>query len=203
LEVLRNFQLSNLKAGHVKLELLLEHLEKNATSTKFALWLSSDAYTLMTETPVKSLADFQRYIFLHDSRQAFVALKPYLRQAYEIDLEDRITKINDLTLDATDQKKVNNIINLILCNQAYALGINDFAIILKDTAYSFDNKQSNRQSGSFVSAEQSKLDGNAKQKLSIANAYIDKLDRLIEGFQNISPASPYENSEDSKIYYAG
>jgi hypothetical protein len=207
LEVLQNFKSSCLRSGSSKLELLLKYLEKNAKATtpeKFKIWLDSEAYTVFTETPIHSLTDFQKFLYLHNSRVAFLALRPYLTQAYETDIQPLLLKLGNTTVSTAQRNLITSNLNRALCHFAYAYGINDLAITLGEGVFTYNNTNANRQSASYLTAEQNRIDANRQEKLQMARAICERIDNVIDGLININQvAVPFVNDAASHIYYTG
>jgi hypothetical protein len=180
LEVLSNYRKACLKSTHGKVELLMEYLEKNVQRDGFEKWKKSSAYTLLENSIIKSLDEFQNYLFLHHSRIAFIALKPYITRAYDIDLSEIRSIVDSLPLTPVQQKTSEKYYKHIACNLAYAYGISDFGTILDDSVYQFDNRAANKQSSSFVSAQASIIEAQKTEKLATANRFQEKLESLIQ-----------------------
>lgn len=203
LEVLANYRKACLKSAHAKVELLMEYLEKNVQRDGFEKWKKSSAYTLLENSPIKSLDDFQSFLFLHHSRIAFVALKSYITRAYEVDLLQVREVIDSLALTPVQQNTTKNYLKHIVCNLAYAYGISDFATILEESVYQFDNRGANKQSSSYVSAQASVIEAQKKEKLATANRFQEKLESLIQQWKGEDEVVPFENSQDQKVFFVG
>lgn len=207
LEVLQNFKASCLRSGSSKLELLLKYLEKNAKDTapvKFKIWLDSEAYTVFTETPIRCLTDFQKFLYLHNSRVAFLALRPYLSQAWDIDIQPIYDKLGTTVITVAQKKLIDTNLNRALSHFAYAYGINDLAIMLGEGVFTYNNTNANRQSASYLTAEQNRIDANRQEKLQMAKAICERIEIMIDGLININQVvAPFENDPKITVYYTG
>ena len=73
----KELQRSFKKSGHEALDELLEVMEKSAD--KFSDWFSSDCYTVYKELLVNKTSTFNKWFYIFNSRQTFVALKPNIQ----------------------------------------------------------------------------------------------------------------------------
>ncbi|MEA5459105.1 DUF6712 family protein [Arcicella sp. LKC2W] len=208
LEVLQNFKNACLKSANNKVDLLLKYLEKNATKIvpkKFEIWMDSEAYTVFTKLPIRTLTDFQQYLYIHNSRAAFLALKPYLQTALDTDIQPLLTRVQAL-INSQEVEKVSLTNNLkrALCHFAYAYGINDLAIVLGDGVYTSNNTGANRQTASYITAEQARIDNNRQEKLQTAKAICAEVNNALISLQdNAQTVVAYQNEANTASYYTG
>lgn len=81
----KELQRSFKKSGHEALDELLEYMEENPS--RFEAWTTSPNYTVFKELLVNTTAIFNKWFYIFNSRQTFVALKPNLQI-----VEDRFIK---------------------------------------------------------------------------------------------------------------
>ncbi len=84
--VMRDLVESWLQSADLFTDMLLEFLEENAQA--YPEWASSDAYTVLNSTIVRSAAHLSRYVNVQGSRRTFLALRPYLLRAQELHLPE-------------------------------------------------------------------------------------------------------------------
>ncbi|MFY7861355.1 MAG: hypothetical protein ACOVP5_03945, partial [Chitinophagales bacterium] len=203
LEVLANFNRQCLKTAHSKMEFLMEYLELNAKKDFFETWKASSAYTILENSPVKSLAEFQKVIYINNSRIAFLALKTYIQNVWEMDLLELRNQVENAPINSIQKMTADSYLKQIVCNLAYAKGINDIAVIIEDSIYQIDNRGVNRQSANYISAQQDIIAKLEKSKLQTANRLQDKLESLLLGWTSNDTTVPFENDEESNVYFAG
>jgi hypothetical protein len=203
LEVLSNFNRQCLKTAHSKMEFLMEYLELNAKKDFFETWKASSAYTILENSPVKSLAEFQKVIYINNSRIAFLALKTYLQNVWEMDLLEIRNQVENAPINSIQKMTADNYLKQIVCNIAYAKGINDIAVIIEDSIYQIDNRGVNRQSANYISAQQDIIAKLEQSKLQTANRLQDKLESLLLEWTSNDTTVPFENDKDSNVYFAG
>lgn len=202
LEVLRNFEIACIRAGNAKLELLLEYLELNANTDGLELWKNSPTYAALQSVPIHSVLEFQKYVFIHNSRVAFLAIMPYIKRAYTIDLSDYVETVN--SLQATYKTKAMNFLAYAICNMAYANALSDLSLVLGDSVLELDNTGSNRQTASYVAAKENRIATIRQEKMTYVEFLKDKLDKLIASVLNPTEvAKPFENQIDSHVYFVG
>jgi len=73
----KELQRSFKKAGHEALDELLDVME--ASADKFTSWFGSDYYTIFKELLVNKTSIFNRYFYIFNSRQTFMAMRPTIK----------------------------------------------------------------------------------------------------------------------------
>ncbi|MFV9552083.1 DUF6712 family protein [Algibacter sp. PT7-4] len=96
----KELQRSFKKSGHEALDELLEVMEQSAD--KFSEWFNSSNHTIYKELLVNTTTIFNKWFYIFNSRQTFVALKPNIQIS-----EDRFIKplINPELLNALKTKQ--------------------------------------------------------------------------------------------------
>ena len=100
----KELQRSFKTTGHEALDELLEHME--ISPDKFPTWFESSAYTVYKDLLVNKTSVFNKWFYIFNSRQTFVALKPNIQI-----VEDRFIKapigLELLTALKTSQTNAN------------------------------------------------------------------------------------------------
>lgn len=73
----KELQRSFKSAGHEALDDLLNHMEANAS--KFDAWTSSGNYSIYKDLLVCDTSTFNRYYYIFNSRQTFIAIRPNIQ----------------------------------------------------------------------------------------------------------------------------
>lgn len=73
----KELQRSFKSAGHKALDELLEFMEDNAL--KFGPWVDSDSYSVFKDLLVNKTSTFNKYYYIFNSRQTFIAMKPNIK----------------------------------------------------------------------------------------------------------------------------
>jgi len=73
----KELQRSFKSAGHKALDELLEFMEDNAA--KFGPWVGSDSYSVFKDLLVNKTSIFNKYYYIFNSRQTFIAMKPNIK----------------------------------------------------------------------------------------------------------------------------
>lgn len=119
--ILKRFKANRLRVANKKLDLLLAYLEKNKAQYKFRTWTNSAAYTVLDDCVIKTLDTFQRYIFLNNSRLAFISLKPGMISSYENDIQPLLERYNKVLTSLTPREKY--LVEQAIANTAFATGV--------------------------------------------------------------------------------
>lgn len=121
LDVLLKFRSSRLRVAGKKLDLLLEYLEKKKGENWATKWVESSAYTILNSFVIKTLDQFQKYIFLNNSRMAFMALRPNMTSAYENEVRPLMFRYNKLIVLLSEEEQF--LVEQAIANSSFASSI--------------------------------------------------------------------------------
>lgn len=200
LEVLSNAQSSRAEAGHRKINLLLEYLENNKDD--FQTWVSSDAFTILHEFPIKSVTEFHKFCSIRNSRSIFLALRPAMWQAMELHLNTVIETAEALTLTPTEEKTFNTLIKNALANYAYSIGIWDLVQTFGfDSVVTVSNLTANRQKGVAALTKDLILEIEQRKASLASDALLKATKFVIERIPTpIDESTPYTNDINSSVF---
>lgn len=206
------YEQNKLQTGHQKLELLLKYLESNGT---FTIW-NEKASTQYSEFLIKSVADFQKYVNIRDSRIVFLSCRAGLQLATYSDIIPDISKdlydaIIDTQSDIKSKLLIERYLQPALANFAFAYSIYDISALVGvfDTIAVFDNTSGNFGKG-YKTAPETLLQKIAEQKQAIGKVFMKQCVEYILSKPTDYPDYPhptieeavlFENSEDSRVFY--
>lgn len=203
LEVLENFQKSKLTTGHNKLERLLAYLEKKASI--FPVWAASEAYTIRTEFPISSVAEFQKYVHIRDSRRVFVALRPAMQRTLTQYITPTLDKSPvDLTaLSNENKEKLQDLVKPAFAHFSMAFGINEIAVVLGkyDTILMFENTGSSKMK-TYKAASEERLKALASSMETFGSQYLGDVATFLASLAPVvsEPVVTYKNDSDSHVW---
>lgn len=212
---------SFLRAGDKHLDKMLEFLEKNAAT--YPDWITSDAYTELTENILQNAAQATKHINIGHSRRVFLQLKPFIAWAEEVVIRalicsaqyDRLKtglKAGDLT--AAENALLGKIRPIIAYFALYN-AIPQLQISITDQGISVSSFLDSMNSKSAATDKQ--IDKLRQSLKDSGQAYIDHLKSFIveniDDYQLIESSDCYtqradpgprhqvENTEDSKSFW--
>jgi len=208
MEVIENFQKSKLTTGHNKLERLLAYLEeKSETVSTFDTWKDSPAYTIRVELPISSVADFQKYVHIRDSRRVFMSLRPAMQRTLSMHIEPVLaTSPVDLTGISTENKdKLQALLKPAFAHLSMAYGVNEIAVVMGkyDTILMFENTGVSKMR-TYKSATEDRLKVLGDMMLSFGQMYLSQLADFLISLDPPVPdlSSTFENDPDWRVWVA-